>query len=296
MTLSHLPDETLSRYFSLQTAGLADICDRPVVTENTGHLNLLNALIDDLFRIYGRYADGSVAAPAIRKAERSGLLLQHIILWQPAKNDPVSNWLKGFLSRMECEVLSFGQLDYLQELSLYIRANLPCESQLVRHLISINFNHLEVFGILCTSFAEMSSDQLHRQLADAGQVPLKTIAGYDSTWMPLKDMLCGWLKEQMSLDDRVAAAGRPLRKLFIDLPVAHLACLLRLFHESKLLGTGTLADLFRQVCGHISTKRQPSVSEGSLSKEFYGVSQQTAARVKGTLEQMITLIDQKYFP
>jgi hypothetical protein len=54
--------------------------------------------------------------------------------------------------------------------------------------------------------------------------------------------------------------------------------------------------VFKFFSRNFETKRQKSVSAGSLSKEYYSTSQVTAAVVRDMLQKMIARIDRNFFP
>ena len=80
---------------------------------------------------------------------------------------------------------------------------------------------------------------------------------YDRRWPALCVMLSGWLEPE------IAAAGELLKgeaafafeKLPLNLSVAHLGCLLKLFVEEHLLGDISLTDLFKFSARHYRTKK-----------------------------------------
>lgn len=86
------------------------------------------------------------------------------------------------------------------------------------------------------------------------------------------------------------------KKLPLKLSVAQLACLLRLFYEEGMYPAAGIAEVIRFTAAHYQTKRQEQVSTGSLSKEYYGTSQATAASCLELLEKMIRQLRKNFFP
>jgi hypothetical protein len=111
-------------------------------------------------------------------------------------------------------------------------------------------------------------------------------------------MLKGWMNEEIGIAEAAMAHTVTVgqEKLHLGMSVAHLGCLLRLFFEQKIFATTSLHDIFKFAAAHLQTVRQDSISPGSLSKEYYSVSQKTAAVVRDMLQQMLLRVNRKYFP
>ena len=114
-------------------------------------------------------------------------------------------------------------------------------------------------------------------------------------------MLCGWLAEEINCIEKSMMENHdlfqpPNEKLSLNLSVAHLACLTRLFFEENLFNNARLTGIFKFIACHYSTKRQTDISTGSLSKEYYSTSQVTAAVVRGILLKMVARINRNFFP
>jgi len=109
-------------------------------------------------------------------------------------------------------------------------------------------------------------------------------------------MLLAWLKEEVNLLSITSAPGTTPSKIPLNLPVAYLACLIRVFYEEGCFRGVTLTEIFKDMAATFSTVRQPTVSAGSLSKEYYSVNQITAARVKELLQKMVVRLNQQFFP
>ena len=84
-------------------------------------------------------------------------------------------------------------------------------------------------------------------------------------------------------------------KVLVNLSVAQLGCILKLAYEAGLFPNITVAELIRTVVLYCRTRKQPHISAKSLSKEYYGVEQVTAATCRELFEQLIKRIDKLYF-
>ena len=180
----------------------------------------------------------------------------------------------------------------------------------MEQLIRCNFNHL---GFLTFVQEKIRSDLAVLPLAGrreklcslilqyAGCGEPATALAYDSHWPGLRVMLGGWLREELAHLTAVEQVPLPFgvkgaaSRLFLDTSVAHLACFLRAFHDEGMVNI-PLSELFKFVSAHFRTRRQPAISAGSLSKEFYSISQFTAARVRDRLAKMAARLGADYFP
>jgi len=176
-------------------------------------------------------------------------------------------------------------------------------------LSELNFNHLSYFcyrrqSITARLNGQSEQEQLQLLHDEAALFKLSPESSliYDQRWPPLNVMLTGWVSEKIAatqqaiLQEKLDAKTIPPYKLALNLSVAHLACLLKLFFEENLLNTSSLSDIFRFISRHYRTKRQEIISPGSLSKEFYSTSQVTAAVVRDMLLKMVARINHNFFP
>jgi len=182
------------------------------------------------------------------------------------------------------------------------------ETFLREQLIRCDFNHLGFLYYLQTrerqELGRLTPEERLARLRDTPAPPLVLPQGsrrYDRSWPGLQTMLAGWrqaLAEEWTTVTEVSAAAvetPSIPKIALNLSVAHLACLLRVLQEEGLL-TLSLSDLFKTAAGHFRTRRQETISAGSLSKEYYSTSQFTAARVRDLLLKLAKRITVRYFP
>lgn len=208
--------------------------------------------------------------------------------------------------------LRFGDLFYFREL---LKAFTPfCdvppdqrEGFLARELRRLNFNHLGFLQYLqtgerCRLAALQPAEQLKALRTLRQPTGPKAITWcYDPAWPSLACMLQSWREELIGeLAGKAQPAAAPtekpvITKLPLNTSVTHLACLLRLLHDEGLLAL-PLAELFKLVPQHFSTKRQAQISPGSLSKEFYTTNQFTAARTRDMLLRLAGRVTARYFP
>ena len=127
------------------------------------------------------------------------------------------------------------------------------------------------------------------------------VARYDDRWPPLTAMIAEWLESEQKIliqdfaVKQILPAGHPL-KLRLQLPVSHLAFLIRLLSKENIFGLVPLTNIFSFFTANFNTKRQETLSAGGLSKEFYTSNMVTAAEVRALLSKMIARINRDYFP
>jgi hypothetical protein len=171
-------------------------------------------------------------------------------------------------------------------------------------LTALNFNHLDFWcykqdclkfradGLPVAEAIALLKGELRRLAPD-------NVTGnpvYAAGWPSLSRMTGTWLQEELAALDLLAekerAVGSP-GKLPLDLSVAQLACIVKLFHGDAML---SLKQVFDFIAAHFSTKKQAAISPGSLSKEYYSIDQKTAAVIRDKLSRMIARINRDYFP
>jgi hypothetical protein len=116
-------------------------------------------------------------------------------------------------------------------------------------------------------------------------------------------MLKGWLTEeadrlekQLSAEIALNLSTGILDKIGLDLSVAQLACLIRALFDASITASDSLTAVFKFCTLHFTTRRQLTISQGSLSKEYYSITQKTASGVLDLLQKMTERIKRDYFP
>ncbi|OOQ59988.1 hypothetical protein [Mucilaginibacter pedocola] len=285
--------EALQRYFRFHLIGLSELSSACASGEMQGGLI---RLLSGLCRYYPVFFDHDVAAPK--------LFIDHIVLECAGAHaqlaDSLANgpWpqslgtcLLSYLDSVRAaDSMAYGAIGYYRYF-LETLAGVRCEKRMRSMLIEMNFNHLGYFASLQASWND--STDLRGTLANYAGQPVQSRYIYHPGWPSLKSMACGWLEEAVKLSCRPEL---PAPKLPLNLSVAHLAYLARLFQEEGLLGNTPLNTIFKFLSANYTTKRQPAISPGSLSKEYYSTSQQSAARVRGLLQAMLARVNRAYFP
>ena len=296
----------------------------PQVTIKTTFETEIHQLIGYLFQYYTDYPDKNILVPLSYQVHFVKILMPDVCLTKQAlENSVLPDVLKSeiiaYLDHMvNCRAsapLTFGQLLYFQtfvkEIRTLLANSLPgnLSSLFTDKLLELEFNHLAVFTCLQEEINKAMSgftggEKLTWLEQKSNLMHLREKGGnerYNSRWPKLSVMLSTWLVAEINILKEINSVEhvpfvQANYKLKLELSVAHLACFLRLFVKESLPGTMQLTALFRFICDKFSTKRAETLSAGGLSKEYYSVTQVTAAEVKAMLVKMVNRINRDYFP
>ncbi|MEO7215558.1 hypothetical protein [Mucilaginibacter sp.] len=312
---SDASDHTLKRYFQQHLTGLVKLCDDPGGIGHPGSCQpVLLELIRHLQQDYAVFFACGEAAPLayhedLLEAMAGKLRCLKGLLAAADAPAPLRKCLLGYLAEMAepstTARYSFRSLSYFSEWAKQLSAarlgESGAEERLNGLLYPLNFNQLGYFVYLRNKLIAAGPDGMAQLLQSEKFaflfLPVRPETAYDDKWPSLEHMAATWRREIFvapPLKEGIQTV--PGIKMPLQLPVAHLAFLVRLFYEESQLPTTSLTAIFKFISGHFSTKRQPAISHGSLSKEFYSTDQQTAARVRGLLQRMITRINRSFFP
>jgi len=232
---------------------------------------------------------------------------------------PIQVCLRDYLEELLGEaprMLTVAQLQYfstfVQEMHFITSLDdvVAFNKQLEEKVLELEFNHFGIFAAmqqaLRTSCPGKSRSRklllIDSKLAYFEFKSKGEVARYDDRWPPLTGMLADWLKleKERYSHSKTAAVQiqRPTSsiKLQLQLSVAHLAFLIRLFSKENIFGLVPVTDIFSFFSANFSTKRQESLSIGGLSKEYYTKNLVTAVEVRALLTKMIAQINRDYFP
>ncbi|WP_428331589.1 hypothetical protein [Mucilaginibacter sp.] len=328
-------DEQLARYFKFHLQGIRKLSDtlqhlrtgKAEMALFDAHLTSLDAmllsLVDQLFTFHADFFEPDAIAPVSYRNRLIKALLPEIaavkgILMHPLIDQELSDGISYYLEEMTANdgaAYSYRALFYFEN---WIKAlsstrleqlSGTLNERLLRLLAELEFNELAFFNYCIRHVsAEFNlpdpGEKLTALCAEEslwnGIAPAKSC--YDPEWPALTVLMKGWLSEEIAIVKNRACVFQGQKeesmpvKLSLDLSVAHLACLVRLFVKEHLLPEENLRMTFKFLAGHCRTKRQPVISPGSLSKEYYSVSQVTAANVRDLLQRMVKRIDRDFFP
>lgn len=328
---SDTPDWTLTRYFKHQLEGITNLSDTlsnepSCAFDDYRQLGLLD-LIEHMKSVHGGFFNADAKAPlAFQERAVKGLSSSigqlMTVLSDAALNPALHRCIIGLLQQLTGisgqDRFSFRTLDYLDQLLTALAAinykAAGSENLMLKTLSRLNFNHLGFLAFrqealsLAAQQCESVSDRLlfyQEWKAEIAACPERADVIYDTHYPSLKGMLTAWLLEQIELTDlalkkqssdlQIPASLFP-QKQSLNLSVAHLACLIRLFLEENILLSDNIRAVLQSFATNFRTKRQAAISAGSLSKEFYSIDQHTAARVRDMLQRMINRINRTFFP
>jgi hypothetical protein len=321
-------DQSVRRYFHYHLKGISEIADTLFVCQ--GNLRQcdslfvqeqLSGLIDHMRHYYGQYFNPAVVAPAAYTRPCLSAVLTECDrlkgqLEDARINQSVRELLLSYITEMTRDDpdvrFSFGSLFYfvnwIKQLAVIPLHEGNAENELNDRLERLNFNRLDYFlyrqGHIRAQLAVQADPLSFLQLEKCNimSLPVANAMVYHPDWPPLKNMIVNWLEEEILCLDanrmRVAVTAEVavIEKLQLNLSVAQLAFIIRLFNEQSFFVSANLTDIFRFVSRHFQTKRQPVISAGSLSKEYYGTDQITAAGLRGALQQMLGSLNKRFFP
>ncbi|TWR26775.1 hypothetical protein FPZ42_06985 [Mucilaginibacter achroorhodeus] len=286
-------DECLRRYFSDHLKVLSSLSERCGKEGEDQIQEALLSLIDGLLDSRRSLLNENLFCPPAFIRREFARIGEHLKGWHCPLPSIPSDWLSVFLGSWDSLSLTFGQVRYLTVFIVGL-GKARTEPETLCYLVTENFNHTGLFRSLTLTIKGDDLADLARLRSSLRAIPVRQGAAFDPSWCTLKEMIVGWLDEEIAL--RHEAPATLQEKLHLNTSVAHLACLLRLFYEEGFLFETSLTRIFRQVNGNIRTKKQSLISEGSLSKEFYATDQHTAGRVRDLLQRMLVRLNRKFFP
>lgn len=234
---------------------------------------------------------------------------------QSEQDTGLRDFLTGFIDQFQVvqpgRRHSYGTLFYIRRLISGLEsltadpAVLPGQTA-ADILTELNFNHLYFFHwnqqyIRSMTGSLESSQKLvlyQQQRSKLMWQPDHPVWTYDPAWPTLRHMLLTWLEEELAQIRALAVqpAEESVFKLPVQLPVAYLACIIKLIYQGAWSREITLTEIFKFTAAHFQSKRMAEISSKSLSKEYYTVSQKTAAMVRELLQELIARINRQYFP
>src|SRR5690606_1467721 len=135
---------------------------------------------------------------------------------------------------------------------------------------------------------------------------LKTDMAYKCENASIAVMLDKWLEEEikymevtkqlkLSLNPEIRKAGEgSINKIFINISVAEMACLLKVLTDAKVIKIDNYRDLFRTISRVYRTPNSENVSEQSLRSKFYKSEISTKTSVKDLLIRLLNQINSSH--
>jgi hypothetical protein len=311
-------DESLRRYFTYHMMALTELMNRyDRYGYDTGILAELTRLADHLFTYHHRFLEQNTALPKPFLQIRIDRLKQKITLIKEKSGLSIaSKDLRRVLNEMLNEILGLphgkactvGSLSYaesfINELNEVLRTASSANAELLvaDKLIGMNFNHIRFFLYLEDQLKNAVSnlpvtgqlEELRRQKIFFEQ--LDPLATYAANWHSIGEMMSRWITERIGSILESRRSEHLLEKLGFNLSVAQLACLTKAFFHAGIYLSENISEIFTFSAGCFYSKRQGNISKGSFSKEYYSISQKTAAHILDLLQKMTAAIRHDYFP
>jgi hypothetical protein len=316
-------DESLRRYFTYHMIVLTEMTDRDdPYWYDTGILAELTRLTDHLFTYHHRFLEQHTALPRPFLQTRIEALKQKITLIKGKSrlnianrdlNQVLAGMLKEILELPHGKACTVGSLSYaesfINELNEVLQTASTANAELLvaDKLIAMNFNHIRFFLYLEDQLKNVVSnlpltdqpEELRRQKRLFKQ--LNPVKAYAANWNSIGEMMQCWITERIGAileSSRTETVGPEhlIQKLGFNLSVAQLACLTKAFYHAGIYLSENITEIFTFSAGYFYSKRQGNISKGSFSKEYYSISQKTAAHVLDLLQKMTATIRHDYFP
>jgi hypothetical protein len=185
------------------------------------------------------------------------------------------------------------------------------DEELLQIVYYLNYNSVKTFTyhahyineqVNATESRAEKIEKLSFLLKKINQAQVKPGIHYNLHASPLKDQLNEYIMVEIDYLERLQhlsgnPPGRSLDsflqqfKLKIEISVAQLAYLIRIFTETKIIQNKNLTELLRFLARFVTTKRSETISYDSLRVKFYNVETGTKASVRNLLTSMIQYID-----
>lgn len=253
-------------------------------------------------------ADINVSAPRLARMLESASADPYIleVVLYPLKS----------LAAAQTKVPSFNRirhiryiLTHLEKISARGSKGDDLNAQLLQMLLYLNYNSKKTFIQLIAYIdlflradvdTQQKIDYLSGLRKEVNQATVKPGTGYHDHAPTLKSQLANYVTEELdylrAMKDRQKSPedkpGFPgAFKVKLDLSVAQLGCLLRLFTGTGLIDCGNTLALIRFVACNFETRKAGAISAESLRIRYYNIESGTHAAVHQRLEEILKAMD-----
>jgi hypothetical protein len=283
----------------------------------------LNDVLEFLATDFKSFFDLDAKAPEshisiARKNSRKHLARLTILLKERGVDHHLIEVSLQSLHRLEKEYqnlsISFRRISFANEVqsTIYELVNdgqSKLEEQLELTLFRLNCNSIKVFmywtQLFQKQFGVIDSNQdriekLAFALKSVNQIQIKHGIGYNVHGTSLKELVSGYLIEEISYLERVTpspAPGSPSDKLIhdfklrVNLSVSQVAYVFRIFIENHLIQTKNQTELLKFLARVVITKKAENVSFDSLRAKYYNIETGTKESVRETLSSLVRYVD-----
>ena len=292
-----------------------------------GFYSSLEELLSFVEQHFAKYFDQDAKAPesyiAIARADAASNLqiLQKSLLAMNADHqlvDTILYPLRRIESRPSPRDNTYRNVMYIKELQRQIfnlidncKAELDIDQELRLIAYYLNYNSIKCFtyhtcyitGLLKESDTRAGRiEKLSFVLKTINQVQVKPGISYNSEAASLKEQLTGYVEEEISYLERlqqlatapfskVSENPSPAFRLKLEISVAQLAYLIRVFLETNIIQNKNVTELLRFLVTFTVTKRSEGISYDSFRTKYYNVEKGTRDSVRVALQNMIYFIE-----
>lgn len=226
----------------------------------------------------------------------------------------VFEFFDDFLSDKEKQA-TYRKLHYckelLNELTEYYSSNKFKKHwhSLKEVLVHRNFNHASFFNLYCRQIIELcrveeGKDIKINILRYHRKILLQIVLNSGMSLFPqlpsIQDQVVNWINEEITYLEsetkpQVALPIKELEtesnsKINLNLSVAQLALLIRVFTIDKIITNTNQMEVIRFFAGHFKTRKTETISYGSLYGKYFKPEPSTIREVRSLLHRMVTVI------
>jgi hypothetical protein len=254
--------------------------------------------------------------PSVRKklaelAEKLSAGLENIEI-DPGLKVCLMDYLGVIINTDSKALLSYRTAEYLTTFTETLQGTVAfvgsgdLTHSIIEALFYINFNHVDfcqwyqddVLNKKSVLRAEDQGPMLMKQLLLLKSMPVMTTTAFDPNVAAVDIQLELWLNEVIR-QEHFKANGDEREipdKLELKLTVAQIALLVRLLYEEGVFTMKNITAILKFFSTHFMSKKQESISYGSMNKLYYSGDQFTGYAVRELLLKMVSKVNKMFFP
>jgi len=282
-------------------------------------LSTLDQLLDYILVHFRPYCNENQKIPEYSRAAVTGDILGKLEAKTLPPSHPDHQLFKKVLAavqqRFREPVITYRLVRYLETLTGavgYVKENTREQSlpvTLADILITCNFNdHLILHSLVSAIREEVDrqhpdsdkAEHLGRWLKRVNQEPDNLTLAFRLRNERVSDFLSKWLRAEilfLEVSSRFSPAVcapsehpgylRDDMKLELNLSVAQIACLMRIFTECGIIQNGSPSELSAFMAGHFRSKKQKHISPESLRVKYYNIEESTREEVCRLIRRLL---------
>lgn len=316
-------EDQARRFVQYQQRTLVRLMDRLSIAEGHSYVRHpyeegLRSFFHFLHDFFASYFDQDTHAPKIFLAHHRKILVPQFDkvreLFERERADArlAELTLMPLRQVIQSENISYRMVTYARALAEEVDTFWEGEAidEALRQLLCyLNYNSPSVTSYFADYYAadlhqrESRAEKIQRVaffLKKVNQTPTKPGLALYGDAPSLRDYLSGYLLEEMQYLEKEHApfpgAARKEEissgfKLKMEISVAQVAYLLKVFLEMKVIQNNNLTEVLRFVTGFVTTKKAEQISFESVRGKYYAVENGTRASIRELLVKMVRHID-----